>query len=284
VRQFPLWVPTESGPVATVVTVPDDEPRGIVLALAGTGRHIAIGSTMSARLSERIVEHGLASVRFDYTGVGDSPGTVASWSLSDVESATRQALAVMESVGELLGTSRFAIVGTCYGSRVVMSLVGSPSCIGAVCLAPPVLEHAKMVNLGRSAGHRRLHFVQSNPLLRRTVYDPLRARLKETKLAPSVHQALEALNHAELVFVYSDNYDRDHFTDRARDALETAVAKLPADRRARFALHVLATGALTTFEVLPTAEQDEILDLFLPALYEWFDRSRTEPTRSVATV
>jgi pimeloyl-ACP methyl ester carboxylesterase len=263
--------------VAAVVTAPDEDPRGVVLTLAGTGRHIAIGSTMSARLSERVVEHGLASVRFDYTGVGDSPGRVESWALPDVASVTRQALAVMGLACEALAVPRFAVVGTCYGSRVALELVTSPACIGAVCLAPPVLEHGNVVNLGRSVGHgRKFSFVRSNPLFRKAVYEPLRSTVKQSKLSPSVPRAFGALDHAELVFLYSDNYERDHLNDRVRTALESAAAKLPPERRKRFALHVVETGALTTFEVLPPDEQAHILDLFVPVVDGWFDRSATE--------
>jgi dienelactone hydrolase len=274
-RQFPIWVPADGGEVAAVLTVPDGEPRGIVLTLAGTGRHVAIGSTMSALVSQHAAEHGLASIRFDYTGVGDSPGIVDSWTLSDVGPASRQALDVLTTASEVVGVSQFAVVGTCYGSRVALSLVEHPACLGAVCLAPPVLEHGKVVNIGRSAGHRgRFSFVRGNPVLRKTVYDPLRSLIKETRLAPGVRRAFAALDHAELVFLYSE--ERDQLTERARTALEKAVARLPEEQRRRFALHVVPAGALTTFEVLPPSEQTMILDLFLPLLDGWFEPSPAE--------
>jgi pimeloyl-ACP methyl ester carboxylesterase len=279
-RQFPLWVSTDSGPVASVVTVPDEDPRGVVLTLAGAGRHIAIGSTMSALVSEQVAGYGLASVRFDYSGVGDSPGAVREWRLSDVESATGQTLELMKTVSELVGVSQFAVVGTCYGSRVALNLVEHPACLGAVCLAPPVLEHGRVVNLGRSAGHgRRFSFVRGNPMFRKAVYEPLRAVLKETKLAPDVRRALGALDHAELVFLYGESDARDDLNDRAQEVLEKAVAKLPTDQRRRFALDIVSRGALTTFEVLPSNEQADILDLFLPLVNGWFDRA---PARTLA--
>ena len=81
-RQFPVFVDWRAGHVAAVVTVPDADPEGIVISLAGTGRHNVIGSTMCAQLSQRVVAKGLASVRLDYAGVGDSPGLVAAWTPS----------------------------------------------------------------------------------------------------------------------------------------------------------------------------------------------------------
>ena len=84
-------------PRGAVVTVPDGEPRGIVISLAGTGRHNLIGSTLCAHLSQRLVEQGLASVRLDYSGIGDSPGLVPTWVLSDVDAASEQARAVLSA-------------------------------------------------------------------------------------------------------------------------------------------------------------------------------------------
>ncbi|MGH3072860.1 MAG: alpha/beta hydrolase, partial [Gaiellaceae bacterium] len=136
--EFPIFVPSGDDHVAAVVTVPDGEPRGLVLLLAGTGRHNAIGSTLSACLSVELARHGLASARLDYAGVGDSPGLVGKWSPSDNSAATRQAGAVLAAAQETLGVERFAQVGTCYGSRIALALVEDPGCVGAVCLAPPI--------------------------------------------------------------------------------------------------------------------------------------------------
>ena len=74
-KQFPLFVQAGDDHVASVLTVPEGNPRGVVISLSGTGRHSLIGSAMCAHLSQRLVEGGLAHVRLDYAGVGDSPGS-----------------------------------------------------------------------------------------------------------------------------------------------------------------------------------------------------------------
>ena len=114
-KQFPLFVQAGDDHVAAVLTVPEGNPRGVVISLSGTGRHSLIGSTMCAHLSQRLVERGLAHVRLDYAGVGDSPGLVPTWVLSNVGAASQQARAVLGEVTEALGVRSFVVVGACYG-------------------------------------------------------------------------------------------------------------------------------------------------------------------------
>ena len=97
-KQFPLFVEAGDDHVASVLSVPEGNPRGVVISLSGTGRHNLIGSTLCAHLSQRLVERGLAHVRLDYAGVGDSPGLVPTWVLSDVGAASQQARAVLGAV------------------------------------------------------------------------------------------------------------------------------------------------------------------------------------------
>ena len=270
--EHPVFVPTGDGHVAAVITVPGGEPRGVVLLLAGTGRHNAIGSTLSASLSVVLAGHGLASARLDYGGVGDSPGLVDRWSPSDNSAATAQARAVLGVAREAVGSGRFASVGTCYGSRVALSLVEDPSCIGAVCLAPPILDFGGMASAGRSLRDRRLASrVLSSPTLRRVVVQPLRPLLRARKPAPRVVGALAHLDRARVSFLYGErNPQEDHYSRRALQAVESTVAGLPPEQRSRFELTLLPGGPLTTFDGLPPSEQDQILEAVVPRVTALF--------------
>lgn len=284
-RRFPVFVEAGGRHVAAVVTVPEGEPQGIVISLAGTGRHNLIGSTFCAQLSQRVVKRGLASIRLDYSGVGDSPGLVSTWLLSDVEAVVEQARSVLSAAGQALGVARFAAVGTCYGTRVALSLVSHASCAGAICLAPPVLEHGGLSRLSRQVGERTvLSYVRSNAVLRRLA-GPLRRSLGAKKPAPKVVGAFEHLDRARIVFLYGKDPSEDHYSPRAQEILEAALAKLPAEQREHFELRVLPWGPLSTFDVLSPEDQDEVLDVVLPLVLAAFGEApqlRPERLRSQA--
>jgi len=276
-RQFPVFVSAGADRVAAVVTTPDEQPRGLVLLLAGTGRHNSIGSSLSARLSERLAEQGLASARLDYAGSGDSPGLVSQWNPAEIAGETAQVRAVLEVAREALDVQHFAEVGTCFGSRIALSLVEDPACVGAVCLAPPILDFGGLGRMGRSLRDRRLGaFIRSNATLRRVVVTRLRRLLNARKVTPRVAGAFSHLDRAHLVFLYGDRNDgrEDHLSGRARQSIEAAVAGLPEEQRARFELRMLPGGPLTNFDGLPHAEQEEIVGVVLPYVTAFFESTR----------
>jgi alpha-beta hydrolase superfamily lysophospholipase len=272
-REFPVFVPAGADRVAAVVTAPDEQPRGLVLLLAGTGRHNAIGSTLSARLSGRLAAEGLASARLDYAGSGDSPGLVPQWNPAEIAATTAQARALLDTAREALDVTPFAGVATCYGSRIALSLVEDPACAGAVCLAPPILDVGGLGRMSRRVRDRRVGtFIRSNAALRRVVVTPLRRLLGARTPAPRVVGAFAHLDRARLVFLYGGrNAHEDHYSARARQSIEGAVAGLPADQRARFELRMVAGGPLTTFDGLPHEEQAEIVDVVVPYVTSFFE-------------
>jgi pimeloyl-ACP methyl ester carboxylesterase len=269
VRQFPVYVEAPDGQVAAVVSVPDEDPRGVVLTLAGTGRHNLIGSTLCAQLSRRVTDLGLASARLDFVGVGDSPGIVPEWRLTDVGDATREARAVLEEARRALGVERFVVVGTCYGSRVGLGLTGDPGCAGGVFLAPPILDYGGLSSLGRQVGARSSlgSLVRSSAGLRRIV-GPLKRRLRPGKPSPRLSEAFSRLPGVRLSFLYGPDPFEDHLDVRAHELLNAALAALTPEQRERFELRMLPWGPLTTFDILSPEEQDEVLDVVVPLVLE----------------
>jgi pimeloyl-ACP methyl ester carboxylesterase len=277
VKQFPLYVEAGADHVASVLSVPAGEPRGIVISLAGTGRHNLIGSTICAHLSQRLTERGLAHVRLDYAGVGDSRGLVPTWVLSDVGAASRQATAALGAVREALGLRRFVAVGTCYGSRVALSLVSDPDCCGAVCLAVPVLDHGGFARVSRSVGERTVFsYVRSHAALRRLA-DPLRRTLRPRKPAAGVVGAFEHLDRTAITFLYGKVPQEDHYSRRAGEVLDGALGELPPERRQRFELRMLQWGPLSRFDILPPEDKEEVLNVVLPLVEAAFEDVSSRP-------
>ena len=70
--------------------------------------------------------------------------------------------------------SRFASVGTCYGSRIALELAEDAACVGAVCLAPPLLERRGAPGAGGRGKGAVLALLRSNRISRRLIVEPLR--------------------------------------------------------------------------------------------------------------
>jgi pimeloyl-ACP methyl ester carboxylesterase len=267
-RQVPFFAPHGDEHVAALLTLPDEPPRGLVVTLTGTGLYQVIGSKFCARTAARLAEDGLAAVRLDYLGVGDSTGLVSGWRITDVEEVLRQARAALDVAMRSAGVSQFAVAGTCYGSRVALRLLDDPACVGAVCLASPMLEFGGWTTLRRTLRDRPVFsYIRTQPHLRRLIVVPIRSLLKERKPAQRVVAALSHLDRARLLFLYSENADRDHYSEAAAQRLTAAVSALPDEQRARFDLRILQTGPLTAFDLL----SDEDAQVIVDEVASWLD-------------
>lgn len=270
-KRLPLFVEAGDDRVATVVTLPEGNPHGVVISLAGTGRHNMIGSTMCVQLSQRLVERGLAHVRLDYGGVGDSPGLVPTWALYDVRAASHQARAVLGEVTNALGVRRFVVVGACYGSRVALSLVSNQDCCGAVCLATPVLDQGGLARVGRTVGERTVFsYLRSHAALRRLA-DPLRRTLEVRQLAVGVVGAFDHLDRSVITFLYGNVPEEDHYPRRAREVLDQALTRLSPEQRKRFQVKMLECGPLSRFHTLPPKDKGDVMNVVVPLVEAAFE-------------
>jgi hypothetical protein len=275
VKEFPIWVPYRGGHLAAVVTVPDTQPRGLVLLLSGVSLAEEIGSfPLFPQAAERLAAGGLATARLDYAGLGDSTSDTPTWSLSVIEPGIAQALAVLEIARRAVTVDRFATVASCFGTRVALHLTKRGECVGAVCLSSPVIEYGAWTQLRGSTHARRIvAFVRSHPLLRRAVLRPLRRAFAEKKASSLVTDALAELHHSRILFLYGeseveDNYYRLEATRR----LEAMSQGLSDSDRNRYRVRVLPTGRLTGFDLLPPSEQELILETVVEWIGESFSR------------
>jgi pimeloyl-ACP methyl ester carboxylesterase len=154
-REFPIFVPFGDEHLAAVLTVPDVAPRGLVQLLQGGGGQSRSHRNRTwIRLARGLADRGIASVRMDYLGLGDSTGVPR----LDVESPpVESALAVTRAALDATGADRFAIVGNCIGIPTALELAPqTPSFVGLVCIVPVALHPiTQRGTQGRTATARR---------------------------------------------------------------------------------------------------------------------------------
>src|SRR5256885_88632 len=80
------------------------------------------------RIARTVAARGLASVRFDYRGMGDSTGTC----IADLnQPPVKEAIEVVQRTVETIDVPRVAVVGNCMGARAALGLaLNFDSCTG----------------------------------------------------------------------------------------------------------------------------------------------------------
>jgi pimeloyl-ACP methyl ester carboxylesterase len=274
VTELPIFVPHDGGHLAAVVTVPERPPRGLVLMLPGASLDESIGSyLLFQRAAPRLSEAGLASVRLDFFGLGDSTGDADAWPLGEIEPALEQAETVLAAVRQDVDVPRFAIASLCYGGRVALRMTKHPDCVGAVCLAPPLIERGARTQLRRKYARSSsvAAFVRRHEFLRRSIVQPLRRALTERKPTSLVQEALGELSHARVLVLYSESEaGRDLYRMRAAQSLEAMGERLAPGQRERFGVELLPTDPLAGFDLMPPESQNLVLDRVVAWLEESF--------------
>ncbi len=258
-----VFVPYGKEHIAAVVTIPERSPRGLVVLLCGIGAPRSHRFQLWPRLARRLASEGLAVVRMDYLGIGDSTGATTTWRyedlpLEEVRTVTRFAM-------EAAGVDRFAVAGNCIGSHIGLTLAGTDeACLGAACIRMPMLDRGGAKLRRRARRWKVASVVRSSRLLRGALH-PVAAATRERTIRPEVREAfVRAVRRAPLLFLYSQE-DGTYDAAIKRD-LEQIVARMPSDPRRSYELQVLPGGALKGLESLL------IQDLLIEALAGWLPR------------
>jgi pimeloyl-ACP methyl ester carboxylesterase len=235
VNEYPVFVPFEDDHLAAIITVPEGDPRGLAVLLPGGSAARSHRFQVWTRTAEQLAEHGVATVRMDYRGIGDSTGTLPVWLMSDPPVA--QVLAVTRFAMHATGTDRVCVAGNCMGSLLALEVaVALPECVGGVLIRMPVLSpSAVSKQLERVRRWKLSHRARSSAFLRRAVARPLGNRKKRTnpRLQGYVRTVLE---RGELLLLYSE--EDFTFNERVAAELERLRTRLPKDLRGRFELTV----------------------------------------------
>jgi alpha/beta superfamily hydrolase len=118
IREYPVFVPSGEEKIAAVIAVPEGTPRGLVLLLPGGGgapRSQRYG--MYTKVARSLAERGIASVRMEWRGIGESTGQARySFNALPVEDTTTVARFALRATG----ATRFGMAGNCGGARTAL--------------------------------------------------------------------------------------------------------------------------------------------------------------------
>jgi hypothetical protein len=208
VRSLPVFVPYGNDHLAAVVALPDGPPRSVAIfplqALwSGTGR------VFWAQAARELSACGVASVRFEHSGHGDSTGSPEGGLASIVEPA-RETVAVARFAMDVLGLGSFAVASTCFEGGVVLEAATDPRCIAAVAVNTRTTDPGARGRLRRvGAGWRLVEMVRRRPALRRALaYDRITHLLRD-RIGADVSEKLERSScHARVLLIDDAALDR----------------------------------------------------------------------------
>jgi pimeloyl-ACP methyl ester carboxylesterase len=137
-----------------MVTVPPTKPApvGAAFLTAGLLHHVGPHRTY-VQLARHLAARGLASIRFDRSGIGDSePRTDG---LRFAEASVLEAQAAMDVLQERLGIEQFVLIGICSGAtQALLVAAADPRVVGVIAINPQSPAVAR--SLALKAGVRKL--------------------------------------------------------------------------------------------------------------------------------
>jgi len=267
VAEHPLFVPSGRQHLAAVLAVPAGGPRALVLLLPGFG----VGRSHKARIwthcARRLAERGIASIRLDYPGHGDSTGSPATVELDTP--AVDEAAAAADLAMELVGVDVLGVVGNCFGARTAVALARQrDDCRNAALVLPGgfnILFEPRpgkgRPRAGVGASIRRA-FRRRGPAPAPERDDAPEPEPQPERFIPDVGEALAS---TDLLFVLPG-------IEARRRVLQQAIDELAASNRdhsgGRITVEVLR-GSNAANANIPVEAQPALVDM----LTDWMDRS-----------
>ena len=267
-----MFIPFHEEHLAAVIAMPDEEPRGLVVLLTGAGANRSHRFQIWTRTARRLAqEHGLASVRLDYNGMGDSTAVLREWKKSDF--GLDQTETVARFAMRAAGVDRVVAAGNCVGGLASLELAAElPECVGAACIRAPLFARS-----GPPARKKRTgtlaNFLRSHTRLRRAAGRIRRRGRRPRTVRPGLETSVRrASRKARLLFLYGE---RDHtFSQELRTKLASLSQELPPDQRSRVELRVVSGGPLKGFE------SGQIQDMVVDTVVGWAAACFAEPARA----
>lgn len=120
------------GILATPDAPPDPSLPGIVLLNAGFLHRVG-PNRLSVTIARRLAERGHAVLRFDFSGIGDSPAQDDP--LPFAQRVVGEAQQAMDDMAAACGTTHFVVLGLCTGADIALQVAcQDPRVLGAVLI------------------------------------------------------------------------------------------------------------------------------------------------------
>jgi pimeloyl-ACP methyl ester carboxylesterase len=192
-RELPIFAPFEDEYIASVVTTPSDSPpRALVLLLTGWGATRSHRGRIWTLVARSLAERGIASVRFDYPGIGDSTGTAEP---SVDAPPVAEVMAVLDAARRVTGDLEVGLAGNCIGAQVAFSVAARvPECrtvVGIVLRKPgDLVIHGRRGDRSRKAVYGAVKTRPGLTRVARRLFAPIKHR--PSRFMPDVESVLRS--------------------------------------------------------------------------------------------
>ena len=133
--EIPYWVPHAGTSIATCLTLPAEPTRLVALLQVGGGVPRTHRNRAWVHAARQLADRGVATLRMDYPGTGDSTGEAA---LSLERPPVDAVVAVIEHAQRVTGIDRVGVAGQCLGVRTAIEAASAIEACDRLALVMPV--------------------------------------------------------------------------------------------------------------------------------------------------
>jgi dienelactone hydrolase len=156
--EYPVLIPTSSGPIGAIITEPAEAPRCALVLFSGGGDSGRSGvNSSAAHAARKCCEHGVMTLRFDYPGGRESSLRTVEPSLDEMQDWLRlgptrgrrlltellasheeASLEVVEWFSRQADALGLLFAGYCWGGRIALATAAKHPALALACLVPPL--------------------------------------------------------------------------------------------------------------------------------------------------
>ena len=239
-----------------VLTEPDAAPKRPHLLLLNAGFVHRVGpGGLAVEIARQVARSGFPSLRFDFSGIGDSPARVPP--LDPIACGIADARAAMDHLSREHGAREFILLGLCSGARHAHHIaVADPRVVGGVMLdgySYPTARASLMAVGERLSDPRALLAGAKRRLIRRLNAEPASAPTPEEEgdaffpgdpTRDQMARELRALaaRRVGLLYIYTGEWRAYRYPGQLRDAFrEVSLGSVLSERLVDTADHLYFT-------------------------------------------